>query len=165
MKIIIHDLSEEQAITFIPQGKDILEIKQNGNIANCIGCFGCWVKTPGKCIIKDDYSNTGACMGQIEEMIIISKCFYGGFSPFVKNVLDRAISYVHPYFVIRNGEMHHRRRYQNHISLKTYFYGKDIYDREKKTANNLVAANALNFDCSCHQVEFLENIQEIEGRL
>lgn len=24
------------------------------HIANCVGCFGCWTKTPGRCVIRDD---------------------------------------------------------------------------------------------------------------
>ena len=43
------------------------------------------------------------------ELVLVSRCCFGGPGPFVKNVLDRCISYVHPYFVIKNGEMHHRQ--------------------------------------------------------
>ena len=41
-------------------------------------------------------------------------------------VQDRAISYPHPNFVIRKGEMHHKRRYDNVIQLSAHFYGENI---------------------------------------
>lgn len=71
-------------------------------LRHCIGCFGCWVKTPGECIIKDSYQNMGKQLSKCEELILISKCTYGGVSPFVKNVLDRAIPYISPNFRIVN---------------------------------------------------------------
>ena len=27
---------------------------RNKKLATCIGCFGCWIKTPGECILKDE---------------------------------------------------------------------------------------------------------------
>ena len=28
-------------------------ILRNEKIGACLGCFGCWLKTPGECVIKD----------------------------------------------------------------------------------------------------------------
>ena len=99
-------------------------IKPQGNIHHCIGCFGCWVKTPGKCVIHDGYEGTGIEMSKCTELILISQCCYGSVSPFVKMVQDRAISYIHPDFELRKGEMHHKRRYQNVIETSAYFYAQ-----------------------------------------
>ncbi len=84
-------------------------------------------------------------MGRCTELILVSRCCYGSVSPFVKTVQDRAISYIHPYFVLRRGEMHHKRRYSNVIQLSAYFYGT-ITAAEKETARNLIEANADNYD-------------------
>lgn len=107
----------------------------------------------------------GEYLSKCNEVIIISKCCYGGFSPFVKNVLDRSISYVHPYFVIKNGEMHHRRRYQNNLDLHVWFYGENITEKEKLTAQKLVKANAINLDCNESKVTFIRSIKEMEGQV
>ena len=119
MKLIITDIEDFN----IPVEGEYKLIKPQGNIRHCTGCFGCWIKTPGKCVISDGYENTGIDMGKCTELILISQCYYGSVSPFVKAVQDRAISYIHPDFVIRKGEMHHKRRYKNVISLSAYFYG------------------------------------------
>ena len=74
-------------------------ILRRQTIHPCIGCFGCWVKTPGKCVIHDGYEDTGIDMSKCGELILIGRCCYGGESPFVKMVQDRALSYIHPDFI------------------------------------------------------------------
>jgi multimeric flavodoxin WrbA len=163
MKLLIHDLKEEKFKELFPSELDNLRIiSDDGTIKNCIGCFGCWVKTPGACVIRDKYGDMGECLSKSHEVLIISECFYGGFSPFVKNVLDRSIPYVHPYFEIRNGEMHHKRRYDNHFDLKVWFYGDDITEKEKQTAEKLIRANGINLDCCIQKVTFVKDIKEIQ---
>ena len=159
MKIIITDLED---FNIQVEGEHKV-IKPDGNIRHCIGCFGCWVKTPGKCVLHDGYQETGVDMGKCTELILISQCYYGSVSPFVKAVQDRAISYIHPDFVIRKGEMHHKRRYKNVISLSAYFYGENITDEEKETARNMQEANAVNYDGQVEAVHFYKFINELEG--
>lgn len=165
MKLLIHDLSNENFKKLFPNElKDTKVISNDGTIQNCIGCFGCWLKTPGVCVIRDNYGDMGELFSKCDELTIISKCCYGGYSPFVKNVLDRAISYIHPNLVIRNGEMHHKRRYDNQINMKIVFYGEDITAREKKTAEKLIKGNAVNYDSKVNEVCFVNSVAELEGQ-
>ncbi|HEX3016340.1 MAG TPA: flavodoxin family protein [Caproicibacter sp.] len=165
MRLIVHDLSEEQAKSILPQDNDTRIIGDDGTIHHCIGCFGCWVKTPAQCVIRDNYGDMGELLSKCEKLIFVSKCCYGGFSPFVKNVIDRGISYSHPYFTIRNGEMHHKRRYENSFLLSAFFYGTDITAQEKKTAENLVHANALNLDCKVGKIQFASAVDSFRGEI
>lgn len=165
MKLLIHDLEDKDFQKLFPSPlNETVVVSNDGTIHHCIGCFGCWIKTPAACVIRDNYADNGEQLSKCNEVIIISKCCYGGFSPFVKNVLDRSISYVHPYFEIRNGEMHHRRRYENHFDMHIWFYGDNISEREKNTAQRLVKANSINLDCNISKLEFIHDIQELEGQ-
>ena len=121
-----------------------------------------WVlgKNPRVCVIKDKYQNMGELLSKADEVIIVSRCFYGGFSPFVKNVMDRSISYVHPYFEIRNGEMHHKPRYDHHIAMNVWFYGENITDQEKRTAEELIKANSINLGCNFTGVRYIEDLSD-----
>lgn len=159
MKLIITDLENFN----IPVEGEHKIIRPQGDIRNCVGCFGCWTRTPGKCVIHDGYENTGIDMGKCTELIFVSRCYYGSVSPFVKTVQDRAISYIHPDFVIRRGEMHHKRRYSNVISLSAHFYGENITDAEKKTARKILEANADNYDGVVKDIFFYRSAEELEG--
>ena len=165
MRLIIHDLDSDMAKNILPASEDACIISSNSKIQNCIGCFGCWIKTPGKCVIRDAYEDMGEMLAKVDELIILSECFYGGFSPFVKNVLDRSISYIHPYFVIKNGEMHHKNRYPNHFDMKIFLYGENITPKEKETASNLAQANAINLYSQVKELNFAQVAQEFAGKV
>lgn len=161
MKLIIHDGSNDYAEALKQAfGGDTEIITENGAIHNCIGCFGCWVKTPAECSIKDGCNDTPRKMRDADELIIISECVYGMYSPFVKNILDRSIGYVHPYFVKRNGEMHHKLRYDRVLPMSVYFYGNTT-DDERKTAERIVTANTLNLNTKIEKITFSDSTEAV----
>ena len=162
MNVLIHDLKDpnETVLLKLDQKNNII-ISDNGKIKPCICCFGCWLKTPGQCVIKDGYDNMGELWSKCNRLIIISQCYYGCYSPFVKNVIDRGVcpSFL-PYFNTRNGETHHPRRYKNDWSLSVHFYG-NISENEKDTARKLVKANGINLLLKTN-VDFYNSFEEIQ---
>ncbi len=163
MKLLIHDLDEGDFKALLPETTGSMKVvSDDATIHSCVGCFGCWVKTPGACVIRDSYGDMGAWLARCDELMIISQCFYGGFSPFVKNVLDRSISYLHPYFVTRNGEMHHKRRYDNRLGLRVWFYGEELTGAERQTAEKLVRGNAVNLDCGVLEIRFAQGLEDMK---
>ena len=159
MKLLMHDLEKlNENILLGSNEDDITVISDNGKINPCICCFACWIKTPGQCIIKDGYENMGVLLSKCSQMIIISKCFYGSYSPFIKNVLDRTVCpYQLPYFKIKNGETRHPKRYKNNYTLTVYFYGK-ITEAERETAQKVVKTYQENV-----HIYFYKTFEEIKG--
>lgn len=166
MKLLIHDLTPQEFISLgLKPGQDTTVISDDGTIKNCIGCFGCWIKTPGRCVINDHYQNLGQLMSKCEEYVIMSKCCYGSYSSFVLNILNRSISYILPYFTDINGETHHKPRYNSRFALSVHFYGDNTTEAEKKTAGELVAANSINFNCIKYNVHFYDNMLSLKEGL
>ena len=159
-RLIIYDVPTEFIERFTNPNEDIL-VNANQIDRYCIGCFSCWLKTPGTCVIKDGFENMGKRLSEVSEFILISKATFGSYSSAVKNVLDRSISYVLPFFEIRNGEMHHGERYFNDLKISAVFYG-NMTDAEKKTAENLVKANAVNLNAKLGKVHFVNAMEAVE---
>ena len=130
------------------------------NIHHCQGCFGCFVKNPGQCVIPDNYQNQGEKFAHCDELVIISECIYGGYSPDAKIQLDRCLPYLHADFAIVDNEMHHAMRYDHDPLVKVYFYGENITDREKKSAEKLLERNSRNLGFSKWEVNFYKNKEE-----
>ena len=69
-------------------------------VERCLGCFGCWVQTPGRCAIQDRASALPQQMKRCDQWIIISPVLYGGYSLCVKAALERCLGYMLPYLRI-----------------------------------------------------------------
>jgi len=51
---VYNSLYEQVAHLLKQQGYEITVKELDKTLHYCIGCFGCWLKTPGECAIHDD---------------------------------------------------------------------------------------------------------------
>lgn len=86
-------------------------------IADCNGCFGCWTRTPGECVIRDDAPAVTAKLAFADRIIFFCPVVFGGFHPGVKRVIERSISLLLPYMRVYQGELHHPPRYNREYEL------------------------------------------------
>lgn len=159
-RLFIYDIDEKDEDIFSGVGSDDFLFSASPAVKSCIGCFGCWIKTPGKCVLKDRCSVIPSYISKSSEIIIVTPLLYGGYSSNIKAVLDRSIGYVLPYFQIVSGEMHHKMRYQNPFKLSVYFYG-ECDNEEKDIAQRLVKANAVNLGAGSYDVYFYDSVDSI----
>lgn len=161
MNLVIHDLSEKEWNKINADYEGWKVVSDNGNIGPCIGCFCCWRKTPGECVIKDGYDNLGALIHHADEVTVISRYTYGGFSAFVKNAFDRCIGYILPQFEVIKGETHHKRRYDEDKAFTFIFYGHELSMEQKESARQYVEAVCANIRGHVEDLIFRECEEEM----
>lgn len=139
-------------------------VKEN-DLKPCIGCFNCWVKTPGLCVIDDLARNITKDISNSDVVIIITEVKFGCYSPAIKRVLDRHISALLPFFKIVKGEMHHTPRYSKYPDIIVLGYGKDITKEEEKTLSELANANAVNLQKNAAKTYICRSEIEIDSTI
>ncbi len=116
--------------------------------------------------MHDGTESLGKQIAFCDEFIIISKSLYGGFGKEVKNALDRSISFLLPFFEVRNREQHHQIRYSKSGNLKVYIYNSgEVTDADKTTLTEITRANCINMDKSDCETVFIHDVQELKGAL
>lgn len=123
------------------------------NIANCVGCFGCWTKTPGKCVIRDDAVKVYPQIAASDRILYVSKIKYGGYDTVMKTMLERSIPVQQAFIRLLHGETHHVQR--DVVPKKAVIIGYgDISAEEQKIFRLLVERNAKNMSFESYRIIF-----------
>lgn len=126
-------------------------------IASCIGCFDCWLKTPGLCSIHDDEAEVSRRYIAADYIIFASPLIMGYPSALLKNAMDRNICVVHPHLVEVDGEVHHKKRYDKYPVI-SYLLEKEASTDDEDIAllTDIFRRQAINVWTNLGFVHFTE---------
>lgn len=115
------------------------------DVHHCLGCFGCWVRTPGTCIIDDDCRQVARDFMRSDVVVFLTPISFGGFSGILKTVFDRTIPLGMPFFIRVGDETHHMQRYRKYPSFVGIGWLPAADPGMDEIFRNLIQRNALNF--------------------
>ena len=100
---------------------DVFTLDLNQKVVkNCIGCWSCWWKTPGRCIYKD-LNEFYHQYVTADRAIYFAKVTKGFVSGYLKNLFDRMIPLYLPYMTYKTGESMHVPRYEGYPDIEFYY--------------------------------------------
>jgi multimeric flavodoxin WrbA len=67
-------------------------------IQHCLGCYVCWLKTPGRCVIPDDMAALLPKMAASDLVVFATPLYVDNVTGIMKNFMDRMIPVADPYF-------------------------------------------------------------------
>jgi hypothetical protein len=124
-------------------------------IAPCVGCFGCWTRTPGVCTIADDGRVYPEAAVGSDLLVYFTPITFGGYSSELKKALDRSICLVLPFFTKIDGEVHHKPRYQRFPRLVGLGVLRQPDSEAERIFRTLVGRNAVNMHAPAYAAEAL----------
>jgi len=124
-------------------------------LAHCIGCFGCWVETPGECIHRDAGRKIARDIINSDAVVLLSPVVFGGYSASLKRMVDRLIPLIHPNMMMRCGEVHHRPRYSRYPRMVGIGLQAEYDEKSARIFKILAGRNAINFHCPSYAAEVL----------
>lgn len=77
------------------------------NINPCTGEFNCWLKTPGKCYQNDDMNILYPKIAEADVMVFATPVYVDGVTGPMKNLIDRMIPGVEPFFELNDKHCRH----------------------------------------------------------
>jgi hypothetical protein len=123
---------------------DAIALRQ-AKIAPCRSCFGCWVRTPGECVIEDEGREVARRFIGSHLAVLLSPVTFGGYSFELKKALDRMICLIHGLFCRRAGVTRHPPRYPAYPGLLGVGLLSEAEQQAEALFGRLIESNSHNF--------------------
>lgn len=112
------------------RGHAVRRLRLRGRtLAQCKGCFGCWVRTPGVCTIRDGTDELARELLAADLLVIASPTSMGMTTALSRRATERMLPVLLPYFEVADGEIHHVPRYGRAPAM-ALLYGAEGCDPE-----------------------------------
>jgi multimeric flavodoxin WrbA len=98
-------------------------------IKSCIGCYTCWLKTPGICIHKDKMPSMLEEVVNSNAILFSSPVLMGFISALLKRFQERMLPLSHPFLMIVDNRLQHIPRYKLAPSMLLLEKGKDFDEK------------------------------------
>lgn len=143
------------------------QILRDMDIRYCTGCWGCWVKTPGKCVFPDESYDVCRAYIRADFVLMASPVLMGFTSAVLKKAQDRLIPLLHPYFDFVQGETHHHARYETYPRLGILLKRALETDEEDlEIITDMFSRFALNFKTALvFSGQFDQDVREVANAL
>lgn len=129
------------------------------SITACIGCWNCWVKTPGRCVMKDQMAEFYPDYVNSDTVILLMDTAQGFISHQAKAFLDRTIPHYHPYIEIVDGECHHVRRYEGYPDMVFYYDTEGLTNQEEQVIEDYLYRTAYHFQSKACRIVKKSSLQ------
>jgi multimeric flavodoxin WrbA len=140
-------------------------------IADCAGCYGCWIKTPGTCVVNDAGRDVARLAVQSDLVVLLTAVTFGGYSSELKKAVERMIPILSPFFEKVGGEMHHAGRYRDYARILAVGMAREPDDERDRIFRTLVERNAINMRAPAQAAGVMlttwtgDQVRETIGRL
>ncbi|OEF97066.1 hypothetical protein [Desulfuribacillus alkaliarsenatis] len=132
----------------------------------CTGCWCCWLKTPGRCTMKDQMTEYYYDYVNSETVIILMDTSQGFINHQAKAFIDRTIPHYHPYIEIIGGECHHVARYKSYPDMLFYYDSTGLTNQEEQIIEDYLYRTAYQFKSKAFRIVREDGFQlrQLESR-
>jgi multimeric flavodoxin WrbA/putative sterol carrier protein len=82
------------------------------NIHPCLGCYTCWTKTPGVCVLKDDTTELLEKVKGCDVLVYATPLYNYNMTALMKAFQERLLPLLDPHLIKREGIYRHPQRYE-----------------------------------------------------